>query len=75
MAAPTTKDVDDLESSIRSGALIVQYEDRRVRYRDLGEMRGELLLMKRELGLVKKGPRRTVSQHSKGLGPVEEDPT
>jgi hypothetical protein len=42
---------EQLEEAIGTGALEVQYTDKRVKYRSLDEMIKAFTLMKRELGL------------------------
>jgi hypothetical protein len=58
-----------LKSSIASGLLSVQYEDRRETYRSLAEMQQILRLMESELGVVRSRGVRMRAQTDKGLGP------
>lgn len=64
----TLKDLDELKAAIAEGALSVQYQDRRVQYRSLEEMRSIRREMERELGLATGTGRRVRMSSRKGLG-------
>ncbi len=63
----TQTDYDALEQAIKSGVRSVQYNDRRVDYRDFEEMIALREMMARELGLKTGGIKKTVGKFSKGL--------
>jgi hypothetical protein len=63
----TNDDLNNLQEAIGTGALEVQYTDKRVKYRSLDEMMRLLTLMKRELGLVDSSKRRKTAVTGKGL--------
>lgn len=64
----TQAQYDSLIAAIAEGALEVQYEDRRTRYRSLNDMIRLSKVMERALGLTDTKPRRKRMAHSKGLG-------
>ena len=66
MAALTQEQLDSLNGAIAQGALMVKYQDKEVRYRSLDEMLRLRDVMRSELGLTDKGPRRVLASHSKG---------
>lgn len=61
-------DLDALERAINLGATRVQYQDRVMNYRSLGEMSGIARRLRVQLGQATAGPRRTVARTSNGLG-------
>lgn len=63
----TSSDLTALDEAISSGALEVQYTDKRVRYRSLDDMIKLRNLMKRELGLQDTTKRRKTAVTGKGL--------
>jgi hypothetical protein len=66
MASWTQADLAALEAAIAKGVLIVEYNDKRVRYRSLDEMLKIRDLMLKSLGLAKK-PSRIFVETSKGI--------
>lgn len=62
----TQADIERLEKAINSGAMSVQYQDRKVTYRSLEEMRSRLVELRRELGQVPRVVRKKTT-FSKGL--------
>jgi hypothetical protein len=64
--AYTTAQRDALQAAIASGALEVEYGDKRVKYRSLGEMQQLLSQMDAALG-TKKPSRRLRTSFSKGI--------
>lgn len=48
----SAEDLDALEDAIATGALEVEYEDRKVRYRSLNEMLRARDLVRKKLGLI-----------------------
>lgn len=62
----TQAQLDKLEEAIATGALEVEYGDKRVRYRSMAEMLQARELMARALGKRKKSDRRYAEFH-KGL--------
>jgi len=65
--AYTQQDYDALKAAIASGALRVEYGDKRIEYRTLKDMQTTLSIMAKELGLTKKHGGRTVGNFDKGL--------
>jgi len=63
--AYTQQQLDDLEAAIAEGALEVQYEDRRVRYRSLEQMEAVRAKLRAALGHTSSGPKRILSSPSK----------
>ena len=63
----TQAQLDALEAAIAGGELVVQYQDKKVQYRDLGEMMRIRDMMRRDLGLVQPENTRLYPTHSKGL--------
>ena len=55
--AYTTEDVEKLEAALASGAKEVEYNDRTVKYRSVKELKEAIQVVKKELGLVKRGGR------------------
>lgn len=51
----TQADIDELKKAIKTGALEVQYTDRRVKYRSLDEMMRLLRTMEDEAGVSNPG--------------------
>ena len=66
MSAFSQEQLDALNSAIAQGTTMVKYQDKEVRYRSLDEMLRVRDIMRSELGLVDKGPRRVLASHSKG---------
>ncbi|HEY0032282.1 MAG TPA: hypothetical protein VGB81_03370 [Devosia sp.] len=64
--AYTQAQYDALQSAIASGALTVEYGDKKVTYRSLTEMRAILSEMERDLQIGTRS-RRVVSTFTKGL--------
>lgn len=62
----TLKHLKDLEDAMAQGVRRVEYNDRTVEYRTLKEMMIQRELIKRELGLVKRGGR-LLCKSSKGI--------
>jgi hypothetical protein len=65
--AYTSEQVTALEEAIATGALEVQYTDKRVKYRSIDDMIKVLNLMKRELGLNDSSKCRKTAVTGKGL--------
>ncbi len=63
----SNSDLTALDEAIATGALEVQYTDKRVKYRSLNEMIKLRNLMKRELGLNDSSKRRKTAVTGKGL--------
>lgn len=63
----SSTDLQALEEAIATGALEVQYTDKRVKYRSLAEMKQIRSMMKRELGLTDTSKRRKTAVVGKGL--------
>lgn len=63
----TTADLEALEKAIASGALSVQYADRRVQYRSLDEMLKIRDLMRKALGKTDPSGGRIFTKFGKGL--------
>lgn len=65
----TPEDLKRIERAIAKGVTSVQYEDRRIQYRTLSEMRQTRDLIRDELDSAngKKRRRRRVMRHNKGL--------
>lgn len=63
----TSADLTALDEAIASGALEVQYTDKRVKYRSLDDMIKLRNLMKRELGQTDTSKRRKTAVTGKGL--------
>ena len=61
----TTDDLAAIEKAIASGALKVEYNDRTVTYRSINELKQARELIKRCLGLSKRGGR-LLCESSKG---------
>jgi hypothetical protein len=69
--AITQAQIDTLEAAIAEGALIVQYQDKKVEYRSLDDMLRTLDWMKKQAGIVGAGDgRRRYASFSKGLTTV-----
>ena len=68
--AYTLDQYNALTAAIAEGVAEVQYEDRRVRYRNQDAMLALQRIMARELGLEPTGPRRKRMASSKGIWPV-----
>lgn len=62
----TIEQLNALEEAIAQGALEVEYNDKRIRYRSLDEMQRIVNSMKKALGLRAKVTR-VYPKHSKGL--------
>lgn len=62
----TLEHLNDLEEAIAQGVRRVEYNDRTVEYRSLKEMRETRELIKRALGLTKRGGR-LLCKSSKGI--------
>lgn len=67
MSAWTLDDIALLEKAIAQGTLRVQYADKLIEYRSLGDMLRTLDLMRKDLGVAPKDGGRKFAQHSKGL--------
>lgn len=63
----TSSDLTALDEAIASGALEVQYTDKRVKYRSLDDMIKVRRLIKKELGLTDTSKRRKQAVTGKGL--------
>lgn len=63
----TQADLTAIEEAISTGALEVQYTDKRVRYRSLNDLLTLRDIMRRDLGLDTKRLRKKVAVTSKGL--------
>lgn len=63
----SNSDLASLDEAIATGALEVQYTDKRVKYRSLSEMMKLRDLMKRELGQKDTSKRRKTAVTGKGL--------
>jgi len=50
-------DLEKLEAAVASGALEVEYNDRKVRYRSMKDLKEAIQIVKRGLGLVKRSGR------------------
>lgn len=70
--AYTQTDLDNLEASIKQGALTVRYKDHQVTYRSLEEMLKIRDLMRKELGLVDR-TQRVFAKFSKGLRSTSDE--
>lgn len=57
MATWTTEDLAAIEEAIASGILRVEYNDRDVTYRSIGELKEARVLIRRSLGLANRGSR------------------
>jgi len=57
MARYTLDDLEALESALASGAKRVEYNDRTVEFRSVRELKEAIQLVKKDLGLVKRGGR------------------
>lgn len=66
MTLSTAENLAALEEALSTGARKIKYEDREVEL-DIRSMLALRAKMRRDLGLDPAKPRRTVSQHSKGL--------
>lgn len=62
----TTANLKVLEDAIASGVLRVEYNDRTVVYRKMDDMLKTRTLIRRSLGLEKKGGGRILCESSKG---------
>ncbi len=62
----TSEDLDRIESAIAQGALRVEYNDRVVVYRSMRELKEAREMIRRSLGLVKRGGR-ILCKSSKGI--------
>ncbi len=60
-------DLEKLEAAVASGALEVEYNDRKVRYRSMEDLKEAIQIVKRGLGLVKRGGR-VLCKAKKGTG-------
>ncbi len=66
----TLEQLTSLEQAIAEGTLEVEYEDKRVKYRSLEDMKRIRAMMRQELGLNSNpNGRRTLASFSKGLKP------
>lgn len=65
----TQAQLDNLEAAIAEGALVVQYEDRKVTYQSLGDMLKLRKMMRVALGLEGSARILKPSAFSKGLRP------
>ena len=63
----TSSDLTALDEAIASGALEVQYTDKRVKYRSIDDMIKVRNLIKKELGLTDTSKRRKTAVTGKGL--------
>lgn len=63
----TVQDLQALEAAIATGALEVEYADKKIKYRSLAEMQQIRNQMLQELGTAPKTPKRIFAQHSKGV--------
>lgn len=63
----SNSDLQAIDEAIATGALEVQYTDKRVRYRSLAEMMQARDFIKRELGLKDTSKRRKTAVTGKGL--------
>lgn len=54
MADWTSEDLETINDAIASGALEVEYNDRRVKYRSMNELMKARELIRKSLGLTKK---------------------
>ena len=63
----TQAQLTSLEAAIALGALEVEYEDRKVKYRSLKEMRSIRDSIRKELGLTTGEGKVVKSRHNKGL--------
>ncbi len=66
----TLDDYDKLKEAIATGALRVEYADKRIEYRSLDDMLRTLALMEKDLGLIdtkKNNGGRVVGIFNKGL--------
>lgn len=62
----TTEDLIKIKAAIASGALEVEYNDRKVRYKSLNDLLKAKEMIERELGLKKRGGGRVLCSSSKG---------
>jgi len=63
----TQDQLNKLDEAIADGALEVKYRDRTVTYRSLSEMLKIRDLMRKDLGIIKKGGSRLKASFDKGL--------
>lgn len=63
----TQTQLDALDVAIANGRRVVEYDGRKVEYRSITEMLKLRDLIKQELGLAPKSPRRRVVSHNKGI--------
>ena len=61
----TTKDLEKIEEAIASGALRVEWNDRTVVYNSISDLLKARELIRRDLGLIKRGSR-VLCKSSKG---------
>jgi hypothetical protein len=62
----TQDDLTKLEAALASGALEVEYNDRKVRYRSIKELKEAIQIVKKDLGLVNRSAR-ILCETSKGI--------
>lgn len=62
----TEDDLAAIEEAIASGALEVEYNDRRVKYRSMNELKQARELIRRALGLTNKSGSRLLCEAKKG---------
>lgn len=67
MSDASQSDLDALNKAIFQGVTKVKYSDKEITYRSLDEMIRISNLMKQDLGLVDRGPRRMHTQFRKGF--------
>jgi len=61
------EDLENLEAAIAQGVTRVKYTDKEVEYRSINEMVQIRNMMRKELGILPKGPNRKFASISKGL--------